>query len=116
MVSRVLARTGVALTIWLSRLAAPRPVGPAPMTRISTDLFRSAIASKGAMGRGALQVRHFASKWESSDVKIVAKRVPTLGKLGRPSSREEKCNECCSKRVWSTVGVRPKKFLVTYSR
>lgn len=35
------ARDGVALerTMWLRRLAAPRPVGPMPMTRTSTLLY-----------------------------------------------------------------------------
>src|SRR5271154_1976186 len=48
----------MALTIWLSRLAAPRPVGPAPITSTSTDLSRSGLARREANDGGSLQVRH----------------------------------------------------------
>lgn len=39
-ISKVAVSIDGQLTIWFSLLAAPRPVGPAPMTKISTELGR----------------------------------------------------------------------------
>lgn len=33
-------KAGKIRTIWFNRFAAPKPVGPAPMTRTSTELFK----------------------------------------------------------------------------
>ena len=45
-------RAGGQRTMWLRRLAAPRPVGPMPMTRTSTLLRRGAESVSLRLGSG----------------------------------------------------------------
>lgn len=50
-------------TIWLRRLAAPKPVGPAPMTRTSTELKRLLVLSLSNWRRATRGKGPYMSGW-----------------------------------------------------
>jgi hypothetical protein len=80
----------VALTIWLSRLAAPRPVGPAPMTRTSTDLSRSGLSRREVNRKDSLQVRHLALNSSDFQSRVNHKERPK-----RMKQKERPANSIC---------------------
>lgn len=88
-------------TIWFSRFAAPRPVGPAPMTRTSTSLTKSVNWRSGMCWWGGV----------CSHVRHCVRVERDTGEEGSVASENDQGRSCsCACKGKGSYGVEGKRW------